>query len=92
MIRTFADRETEALFRDQAVPRFAAVERAARRRLLALHRARTLRDLLAIPQGGLDPAAGERPGERALAVSGRWLIRFRWEEGGADRVRLTAGR
>jgi len=40
VIRSFADRDTERLFADKPVRRFAAVERSARRKLLLLASAR----------------------------------------------------
>jgi len=46
MIRSFRSGETEALFADTDVPRFRAFERIARRKLLYLHSARSLRDLM----------------------------------------------
>lgn len=45
MIRSFADKDTETLFGDKSVRRFAAIERIARRKLLLLHRAGRLGDL-----------------------------------------------
>jgi plasmid maintenance system killer protein len=49
MIRSFPDRDTEALFGDMAVRRFRAIERHARRKLLYLHPARLLQDLSTSP-------------------------------------------
>jgi proteic killer suppression protein len=49
MIKGFRCRDTERLFGDQAVPRFRAIERLARRKLLLLHRAIRLDDLRAPP-------------------------------------------
>jgi proteic killer suppression protein len=45
MIKGFRCRETERLFGDQSVPRFRAIERAARRKLLLRYRATRLDDL-----------------------------------------------
>ena len=45
MIRSFRDSKTEALFHDNDVPRFRAIERVARRKLLYLHQAKRLDDL-----------------------------------------------
>ncbi len=47
MIRSFRNPRTEALFNDQDVPRFRAIERVARRKLLFLHQAQRLEDLKA---------------------------------------------
>ncbi len=44
MIKTFKSKETEMLFHDRPVSRFKAIERPARRKLLSLHAAKTLRD------------------------------------------------
>lgn len=44
----------ELLFNDVPVTRFRAIERAARRKLLYLHRARTLEDLKVPPGNHLE--------------------------------------
>ena len=49
VIRSFKDADTEALFHDEVVPRFRAIERPARRKLLYLNRARVLQDLKVPP-------------------------------------------
>ena len=50
MIQSFRSKATESLFADEEVPRFRAFERIARRKLLLLHRAKSLGDLR-IPPG-----------------------------------------
>jgi proteic killer suppression protein len=55
MIRSFRDSRTESLFNDREVPRFRAIERVARRKLLYLHRAQRLED------SGPRPATGWKP-------------------------------
>lgn len=47
MIRSFRHARTEDLFNDEDVPRFRAIERIARRKLLYLHQAQRLEDLKA---------------------------------------------
>ena len=42
MIRSFRDATTKALFNDEDAPRFRAIERVARRKLLYLHQAKRL--------------------------------------------------
>ncbi len=60
MIRSFGDPRTEALFNDQDVPRFRAIERVARRKLLFLHQARRL-EYLKVPPGNRLEALRGRP-------------------------------
>ena len=50
MIRSFADKDTEALFHGQRVRRFAAIVAVARRKLVQLHAAASL-DFLRVPPG-----------------------------------------
>ncbi len=89
MIRSFAAKHTQALFEDRLVPRFAAIERAARRKLLYLHRARTLRDLQVPPGNRLEALAGDRRGQHSIRINEQWRICFRWENGDAYDVEIV---
>jgi proteic killer suppression protein len=46
MLKSFQCNDTKALFNDLPVARFKTMERPARRKLLYLHRARSLQDLM----------------------------------------------
>ena len=81
MIRSFCDPETEALFGDQDVPRFRAIERVARRKLLFLHQARRLDDLKVPPGNRLEALRGDRKGQYSIRVNDQWRICFRWKDG-----------
>ncbi len=83
MIRSFRSRDTEALFADVDVPRFRAFERIARRRLLYLHRARSLNDLRVPPGNRLEALKGDRKGQQSLRINDRWRICFVWRGGDA---------
>ena len=78
MIRSFGNGDTERLFNDEAVPRFRAIERAARRRLLFLHRARLLQDLRVPPGNQLEALKGDRKGQHSIRINDQWRICFRW--------------
>ena len=88
MIKSFADRLTERLFQDQRVPRYTNIERAARRKLLYLHRARTLDDLRAPPGNRLEPLRGDRAGQHSIRINDQWRICFRWDGGDAYDVEI----
>lgn len=89
MIRSFRSQDTEALFRDVAVRRFQAIERAARRKLLYLHRARVLQDLSAPPGNRLEVLKGDRRGQRSIRINDQWRICFTWKDGDAHDVEIV---
>ncbi len=78
MIRSFASKDTRALFEDRPVRRFAGIERVARRKLYYLHRARTLGDLQAPPGNRLEALAGDRKGQYSIRINDQWRVCFRW--------------
>jgi proteic killer suppression protein len=89
VIRSFAGKDTQALFEDQPVRRFQPVERAARRKLVYLHRARTLGDLQAPPGNRLEALAGARRGQYSIRINDQWRMCFRWESGDAYEVEIV---
>ena len=89
MIKDFKSKETEVLFSDQAVPRFASFERPARRKLLYLHRARTLQDLKVPPGNHLEALKRDRIGQHSIRINDQWRICFRWREGDAYDVEIV---
>ena len=89
MIRTFRCKDTERLFRDQDVRRFRAFERIARRKLLLLHRARSLADLLVPPGNRLEGLRGRRKGQHSIRINDQWRICFRWRDGDAIDVEIV---
>ena len=81
MIRSFRCKDTELLFNDQTVLRFRAFERVARRRLMYLHRARTLEDLRVPPGNRLEALKGDRKGQYSIRINDQWRICFVWKQG-----------
>ncbi len=89
MIRSFDDPRTEALFNDQDVPRFRAIERVARRKLLFLHQARRLENLKVPPGNRLEALRGDRKGQHSIRINNQWRICFRWKDGDAFDVEIV---
>ena len=89
MIRSFADRDTEALFADRRVRRFAAIERQARRKLLLLDGAASLDDLRVPPANRLERLKGDRAGQYSIRINDRWRVCFRWAEHAAWDVEVV---
>jgi proteic killer suppression protein len=80
MIRSFACKETERLFNDEPSRRLPPqIQRAARRKLLLLHQARSLNDLR-VPYGNrLEALKSDRKGQHSIRVNDQWRICFRWQ-------------
>jgi proteic killer suppression protein len=89
MIRTFRDRRTEELFRDNDVPRFRAVERVARRKLAYLNQARRIEDLRIPPGNPLEALKGGRAGQYSIRINDQWRICFSWSNGEAFDVEIV---
>lgn len=89
MIHSFKCPETGALFRSQAVRRFANMERVARRRLLQLHAATALADLRIPPGNQLEALKGDRKGQHSIRINAQWRICFVWHDNGAHDVEIV---
>lgn len=89
MIKSFRSAEAEALFGDQLVARFRAIERPARRKLLYLSQARSLQDLLVPPGNRLEALKGDRKGQHSIRINDQWRICFRWLDGHAYDVDIV---
>lgn len=89
MIKSFRCADTEALFSDQPVARFRAVERSARRQLLYLHQTRTLQDLRVPPGNRLEALKADRKGQYSIRINDQWRICFRWFDGNAYEVEIV---
>jgi len=89
MIRSFRSRDTEILFTDLDVPRFRSFERIARRKLLYLHRARSLQDLQVPPGNRLEALKGDRKGQHSIRINDKWRICFAWQQGDVYDVEIV---
>lgn len=90
MIRNYADRDTERLFRREVVRRWSTdLQRAALRKLLVLDAAEALDDLLSPPGNRLEKLLGDRGGQYSIRVNDQWRICFRWRDGDAYDVEIT---
>jgi toxin HigB-1 len=90
MIRGFADKNTERLFRRERVKKFAGeLQRAALRKLALLDAAESLGDLRVPPGNRLEKLSGDREGQHSIRINDQWRICFRWIEGEAQGVEIT---
>ena len=90
MIRRFADKETESLFRREASRKLPpAIERRARRKLAILDGAETVEDLRIPPGNRLERLRGDREGQYSIRINDQWRICFIWADGDAHEVEIT---
>jgi toxin HigB-1 len=90
MIRSFRDREAEAIFhrrRSQRLP--AEIQRTALRKLRMLHRSQSLQDLRAPPANRLEKLRGSRSGQYSVRINDQWRICFVWRDGNAYDVEIV---
>jgi toxin HigB-1 len=89
MIRSFRDALTARLYADDDVPRFRAIERQARRKLLVLNAAATLNELRSPPGNRLEALKGNRTGQHSIRINDQWRICFVWRNGGVEDVEIV---
>ena len=90
MIENFADTETEKIFQgivSKKLPR--DIQKTARRKLLYLHDAENLQDLLAPPGNRLEKPHGDRAGQHSIRINDQWRICFEWHQGRAKEVEIV---
>jgi proteic killer suppression protein len=90
MIRSFADRDAEALFHGRFARRIGAdLQRVAQRKLRQLHNAGELHDLAAPPGNRLEQLKGNRVGQHSIRINGQWRICFVWTDSGPENVEIV---
>ncbi len=87
VIKSFANRTTEELFRTGAARKVPAeIARRALRKLEAVHAASQVTDLRVPPGNRLHALKGDRAGQHSIAVNDQWRICFRFDDGDAYEV------
>lgn len=89
MIETFRCRDTEALFNRKRVPRFANIERVARRKLEQLNMIGRIDDLRVPPNNRLEALKGNRKGQWSIRINDQWRVCFRFRGGHAQDVEIV---
>ncbi|HZD65395.1 MAG TPA: type II toxin-antitoxin system RelE/ParE family toxin [Acidimicrobiales bacterium] len=90
MRRSFADKDTERVWRRERSRRLdVPTQRAALRKLAVLDAAEVLGDLRVPPGNRPDNLAGNRAEKHSVRINQRWRVCFRWSAGGADDVEIV---
>ena len=89
MIYSFRDKEAERIFNRERSKQFGSIERAAFRKLRAIHAARLLIDLRHPPGNRLEALHGDREGQHSIRINAQWRICFTWREPYAYEVEIV---
>ena len=90
VLRSFADKDTERVWRRERSRRLdPTTQRAALRKLLILDAADVLDDLRVPPGNRLEKLRGDRSGQYSVRVNQQWRICFRWTSAGPADVEIV---
>jgi proteic killer suppression protein len=90
VIKTFADKETEKLFKRQFSKKLPQIiHRSARMKLEILDAANVLNDLTIPPGNRLEKLTGSREGQHSIRINVQWRICFIWRSGDAFEVEIV---
>lgn len=90
MIKSFADKETEKIFRREVSRKVPLeIQHKARLKLEMLEGAGALRDLLIPPANRLEKLHKDRKGQHSIRINDRWRICFAWKGSDAYQVEIV---
>ena len=88
MIRSFRDKDTEALYEGRNVRRFQTFQKQAERRMQILDSATAIEDLMFLPSNRFEALSGNRKGQYSIRINQQWRICFEWHEDGPPNVEI----
>jgi toxin HigB-1 len=90
VLRSFRDKDTEAIWRRQRSRNLdTTTQRVAWRKLAMLDAAEILADLRVPPGNRLEKLSGDRGGQYSIRINRRWRICFRWSDSGPEDVEIV---
>jgi proteic killer suppression protein len=89
VIRSFAEKQTRALFETGMSRRWNSISRVAVRKLVQIDSVATLDELNVPPGNRLEALKGDRAGLHSIRISDQWRICFRWESDGVYDVEIV---
>lgn len=90
MIRSFSDRDAQAVFEGRLARRLPSdLQRQAQRKLKQLNAAERLSDLASPPGNRLEALKGDRKGQHSIRINDQWRICFVWRNEAAEQVEIA---
>lgn len=78
MIKSFKNKDTQALYEGKRVKQWHAFVKQAERRLEILDNATCLDDLRGLPSNRFEALLGDRKGQYSISINMQWRICFKW--------------
>jgi len=90
VIKSFADADSERVFKGQRTRRLpSSIRKRAVRKLLILNAAETAQELRVPPGNRLERLKGDRAEQYSMRINDQWRICFFWRSGDAYEVEIT---
>jgi proteic killer suppression protein len=90
VIRTFKNKDTEAVFAGEFVKGLdGQIQQRAREKLKYLDSAVDLRDLMVPPSNRLEALEGDRKGQYSIRINKQWRVCFKWKDRDAFDVEIV---
>lgn len=80
MIKSFRDKDTQALYEGKCPARFRSFRPVAERKLQMLDAGHRIDDLRSPPGNRLEKLSGGRRGQWGIRINDRWRVCFRWTD------------
>lgn len=89
MINSFADSENELIYSGKQSRKLpSTIQNTARRKLRMIAAAKAVEDLRLPPGNRLEKLSGDLKGFYSIRINDQWRIIFKFENGGAENVRI----
>jgi proteic killer suppression protein len=89
VIKSFAEKQTRALFETEMSRRWNSIARVAVRKLVQIDSVTTLDELNVPPGNRLEALKGDRAGLHSIRISDQWRICFLWGSDGVYDVEIV---
>ena len=90
MIRSFRDKDTEAIWQRRYVKKLSQeLSKLTYNRLVLINAAESINDLRVPPGNRLEKLVGIRAGQYSVRVNDQWRVGFTWSTAGAGNVELV---
>ena len=90
MIKSFADKETEKIYRQEFSKKLPqSIQRIALRKLIMIDNAETLNDLRIPPANRLEALKGDREGQYSIRINDQFRICFNISDSGIENAEIV---
>lgn len=89
MIRSFKNKDCEAVYNGERVKKWIAIYQQIEKRLQILDMAVDLDDLRNLPSNRFEALRGDRKGQYSIRINMQWRVCFKWIDGEPHDVEIV---